>query len=226
MSRWQVGDVMTTDVATVSEDTPFREIVALLQERRVGAVPVVDGGNLVLGMVSEADLLPKMEFAGRPRQSRLFESRRIRAARERASGDLARDLMSAPAVTVMKHMSVADAARRMDESGVNHLPVVNLAGRIIGIVARGDLLRVFLQADAELRRDVLDELRQRPEASASRVDVQVDNAVVTLTGQLDRRSAIPSMVKRAELVDGVVDVVDRLTYEYDDVVELPVVNIP
>jgi CBS-domain-containing membrane protein len=225
MSRWQVGDVMTTDVATVSEDTPFREIVALLEERRVGAVPVVDRGNLVLGVVSEADLLPKMEFAGRPRQSRLFESRRIRAARERSSGELARDVMSAPAVTVMKHTSVADAARRMDESGVKHLPVVNLAGRLIGIVARGDLLRVFLQTDAELRRDVLDELRQRQDATASRVEINVGNGVVTLTGQLDRRSAVAGVVKTAELVDGVVDVVDRLTYEYDDV-ELPVVNIP
>jgi CBS-domain-containing membrane protein len=224
MSRWQVGDVMTTDVATVSEETPFREIVALLEERRVGAVPVVDGGNLVVGVVSEADLLPKMEFAGRPRQSRLFESRRIRAARERSSGDLARDLMSAPAVTVMKRMSVADAARRMDESGVKHLPVVNLAGRLIGIVARGDLLRVFLQTDAELRGDVLDELRQLPDATAARVDVKVDNGVVTLTGQLDRRSAVPGVLRVAEVVDGVVDVVNQLTYQHDDV-ELPVVNI-
>lgn len=224
MSRWQVGDVMTADVATVSEGTPFREIVRLIEERRISGVLVVDRHNMVLGVVSEADLLPKMEYSGRPRQSRLFESRRTRAAREKSSGDVARDLMSAPAVTVMKYTSVADAARRMDESGVKRLPVVNLAGRLVGIVTRSDLLRVFEQTDAEIRGDVRDELRRLPDTTAARVDVTVDNGVVTLTGQLDRRSAVSRTVRLAELVDSVVDVVNRLTYAHDDV-ELPVVDV-
>jgi CBS-domain-containing membrane protein len=216
---------MTADVATVSEETPFREIVRLIEERRVSGVPVIDRRNMVLGVVSEADLLPKMEYAGRPRRSRLFESRRTRVAREKSSGDVARDLMSAPAVTVMKHTSVAEAARRMDESGVKRLPVVNLAGRLVGVVTRSDLLLVFRQSDAEVCGDVRDELRRLPDTTAARVDVKVDNGVVTLTGHLDRRSAVSRTVRMAELVDGVVDVINRLTYEQDDV-ELPVVNIP
>ncbi|MET7403740.1 CBS domain-containing protein, partial [Dactylosporangium sp. NPDC005572] len=63
MARRTLADVMTRDVVAVREDTTFDDIVALLAERHVGAVPVVDGRDRVLGVVSEADLLRKLEFA-------------------------------------------------------------------------------------------------------------------------------------------------------------------
>jgi CBS domain-containing protein len=109
MSRLSVNDVMTTDVATVREDALYREIVDILVERGVSAVPVVDGGDRVLGVVSEADLLPRVELADGARAHRLFEGRRRRAIRERAGGELAIELMTAPAVTVGAGTSVAGA---------------------------------------------------------------------------------------------------------------------
>lgn len=57
-----VSDVMTRDVATVERRTAFKDVVRLMQDRKVSAVPVVDRGDKVLGIVSEADLLPKEEF--------------------------------------------------------------------------------------------------------------------------------------------------------------------
>jgi CBS domain-containing protein len=57
-----VSDVMTHAVAAVDRGTAFKDIVRMMQDRKVSAVPVVDGGNKVVGVVSEADLLPKEEF--------------------------------------------------------------------------------------------------------------------------------------------------------------------
>jgi hypothetical protein len=86
MSRWKIEDVMTTDVASVSVDTSFREIVDVLAERHISAVPVVDAARRVVGVVSEADLLHKMEFAGESMAARLFEGQRHRRARTKAAG--------------------------------------------------------------------------------------------------------------------------------------------
>jgi CBS domain-containing protein len=80
---------MTTDVVTVGPETEFREIVRRLQKARVSAAPVVDAKGRVLGVVSEADLLPKEAHAGgedgSPEVSRRLISGRRRPAKERAS---------------------------------------------------------------------------------------------------------------------------------------------
>jgi CBS domain-containing protein len=216
MSRCKVGDVMTIDVVSVREDAPFREIVDLLETRRVSALPVVNQARMVVGVVSEADLLRKMEFAGVPARPRLFEGRRARVAREKAAGRVARELMSAPAVTIMAHTSVVEAARQMESAGVKRLPVVNLAGRLVGIVSRGDLLDVFQRSDAAITEDVRRELGQLPGVESAQVNVETTRAVVTLTGTLDRRSLVPVVSGIAERADGVVGVTNRLTYRLDD----------
>jgi CBS domain-containing protein len=219
MGRWNVGDVMTTDVVSVHEDAPFRDVAERLENSHVSALPVVNGGNLVVGVVSEADLM-KMEFAGQHDRPRLFEGRRIRTARGKAAGRVAGDLMTSPAVTIMSHSSVAEAARLMDSAGVKRLPVVNLAGRLVGIVSRYDLLKVFVRPDADIRSEVRREYLQLPGVDAARIVVEVDDGVVTLGGKVKRRSLMAPVVRLAEQVDGVVAVVSMLTYEVDDTLQL------
>src|SRR5262245_45783922 len=101
MRKWQVGDVMTTDVATVTEDTSDRGIIDVVTDWRISAVPVVDGFGYVRGVVSESDLLLKIEMGGEEPIGRIFERRRRRRERLKADAALARDLMTAPAVTTM-----------------------------------------------------------------------------------------------------------------------------
>jgi CBS domain-containing protein len=221
MSRPSVGDVMTTDVASVRQDALYREIVDILVERGVGAVPVVDGGDRVLGVVSEADLLPRVEFAEGTPAHRLFEGRRQRARREarreKAGGELALELMSAPAATVTAGTSVAGAAKLMESARVKRLPVVDDAGRLVGIVSRRDLLRVFLRSDEEIREEIVDDVLPRLLwMDPADVRVTVDDGVVTLTGEVERRSLVPVAVRLVERVYGVVGVVDRLSYRRDD----------
>lgn len=94
MRTWQVQDVMTRDVASVREGTDYREIVDVLTERHVTAAPVVDETRRVLGVVSEADLMYKVEFLGQPRERRILPDRHRREARAKAGATLAADLMT------------------------------------------------------------------------------------------------------------------------------------
>jgi CBS domain-containing protein len=223
MAQWQVSDVMTTDVAAVRADTTFQQVAELIEARNVSALPVVDGGNVVVGVVTEADLLPKMEFAGSTERPRLFEGRRTRVAREKSSGAVARDLMTVPPVTAMVHTPVVEAAKRMRDAGVKRLPVVDFAGRLVGIVARRDLLKVYLRPDDEIQHELQGEFLRLPQKEWAQIGIEVDEGIVTLSGQLDRRSAIGAAVRRAERVDGVTGVISRLTYRHDDVepVDIP-----
>ncbi|MGN9813541.1 CBS domain-containing protein [Micromonospora sp. BQ11] len=217
MRMWQVGDVMTRDVTTVGEETPYREIVDALVRRGVSGVPVVGGFRRVLGVVSESDLLHKIERAGLPEQRRVFEGRRRRTAREKADALLARDLMTAPPVTTWPHATITSAARQMDQEAVKRLPVLDDLGRLVGIVTRGDLLRVHLRTDAEIREDVVQEVLRRVLAVRDGlVTVQVRDGEEVLDGRLDRRSASQLAARLAGQASGVVRVTSTIAYDVDD----------
>jgi CBS domain-containing protein len=112
MRRQRIKDVMTRNVVTVVETTPYKDIVQMLAERAVSAVPVVDDAGKVIGVVSEADLLHKMEFSGLEPHVHLLERKQRRVARAKAEGDEARDLMTSPALTVSSDIA---PGRRQDD---------------------------------------------------------------------------------------------------------------
>jgi CBS-domain-containing membrane protein len=214
----RVRDVMTSDVVTVDEHASFKDVAALITGRRISALPVLDAHGRVLGIVSEADLTLKEEFPEGPAGGRLFQGRRQREDRAKAAGDTAAELMTSPAVTVGPDASVAEAARLLYRHGIKRMPVVDPAGPLLGIVSRADLLKVFLRSDADLARAVRQEVLLRAMwIDPDTVVVDVRDAVVTLTGQLERRSLIAITVSLVRGLDGVVDVVDRLTFEVDDI---------
>ncbi|GID91261.1 CBS domain-containing protein [Amorphoplanes digitatis] len=216
MKTWQVEDVMTTAVVTVSQSAAYREVVDLLVGHRFSAVPVVDDFQRVTGVVSEADLLRKIEYAG-DEEPRLFDGRRRRGDRTKASARTAAELMSAPPVVVPAGASLAAAARLMDREAVKRLPVVDDLGRLIGIVSRGDLLKVHLRPDDEIRADVESGvLRTSLVEDAAKVRVAVRDGLVTLTGRVDRFSTKAIADRLIRRVPGVVAVADELEYDYDD----------
>jgi CBS-domain-containing membrane protein len=218
MKTWSVDDVMTTAVVTVNEATPYRELVDLLVGHRFSAVPVVDDFQRVTGVVSEADLLRKIEYAGEE-EPRMFEGRRRRSERVKAAGRTAADLMSTPPVTVLSGTSIAAAARLLHGESVKRLPVVDDLGRLVGIVSRGDLLKVHLRPDADILADVRTGVLAPYLASAGdgkTVQAEVADGVVTLTGQVDRWSTLDVTDRLIRQIPGVVAVVDQLGYDYDD----------
>ncbi|MFE7607050.1 CBS domain-containing protein [Streptomyces celluloflavus] len=125
--------------------------------------------------------------------------------------------MSRPVVTVHAEVPIAEAARTMARHRVERLPVVDEEDRLVGIVTRRDLLQVFLRPDADIRREVIDDVIVAAMwLTADTLDVHVLDGVVTMRGQVERRSEIPVLLRLTERVDGVVSVVDELTYRVDD----------
>ncbi|MFE9774573.1 CBS domain-containing protein [Streptomyces sp. NPDC005931] len=200
-----VSDVMTRAVAAVGRGACFKEIVRLLQDRKVSALPVVTDAGRVIGVVSEADLLPKEEFRDSD-PDRYTQLRRL-SDLAKAGGLTAEELMTSPAVTVRADVTLAEAARLMSRSRVKRLPVVDEDGILEGIVSRADLLRVFLRDDEEIaeevRREVVAHLFPAP---GSAVRVEVDEGVVRLVGQVRDTSLIPAAARLIRAVEGVVDV--------------------
>ncbi|GIH95223.1 CBS domain-containing protein [Planobispora siamensis] len=226
--RVKVSEVMTREVASVDGATPFKDVAKVLTTRGVSAVPVVDGDNHVIGVVSEADLLCKEEFKDQfhregyrqPLRTRLRHrlSQDRGTVRDKARGETAAGLMTAPAVTIRPQSAVVYAMRLMDEHGVKRLPVVDEDGRLEGIVSRHDLLKIFLRSDAaiaeEIEKDVLDRSLW---VDTSQVKVEVHRGVATLSGRIERHSEAQIAARMALRVNGVIDVADEIRWNVDDV---------
>jgi CBS-domain-containing membrane protein len=219
MKQWTVQDVMTRDVVAVGTDAPYQEIINMLSKRGISAVPVVDDSRRVLGVVSEADLLCKVEFAGEDAEPRPFAWGTGNTMRAKAHAGTAAELMTEPAVTVQPGSSLTAAAKLLDSEHVKRLPVIDKLGRLVGIVARSDLLSVYLRPDNEIREAIVEDvLWHMLRIDPFEVEVDVLDGVVTLTGSVDRKSSAQIAARVVATLPGVVRVVDKLTSRYDDAV--------
>ena len=216
MTHRKVGDVMTTEVVTVTGDAPFKELAGIMIERGVSALPVLDHQGRVTGVVSETDLLRKEEYQEDP-QAKRPPRWRHHDARARAAGVTAADVMTSPPVTITPDASVVAAARALDRHHVRRLVVTTADGWLAGIVTPSDLLRIYLRPDEEIRAEILHQIiAEDLGTSPDLVKVAVREGVVTLAGRVEARSMIACAVRRSRTVDGVVDVVERLGYARDD----------
>jgi len=206
--QWRVRDVMTTKVATAGRNMPYKQAAKLMTDQRVTAMPVVSESGRVIGMVSEADLLHKVE--PRPRGGTGL-SARARHDRAKARARTAGELMTSPAITIHPDASLSAAARLMNAHHIRRLPVVNATGDLIGIVGRSDLMKVFLRPDEEIAAEVSDALGQILLDDAGQVAVSVHDGVVTLHGAPGDQDLIRVAARLASEVAGVVTVVNPLT---------------
>jgi len=202
-SPYTVSDVMTHTAIAIGSEAPFKEIVELLDQWKVSALPVLAGEGRVVGVVSEADLLAKEEYRGAPDGDP--------AVPAKAGAVSAAELMSAPAVTVHPDATLAEAARIMARRHVKRLPVVDAVGMLQGVVSRSDLLKVFLRGDAEIAEEVRRHVLGRLPVTAP-LTVHVTEGVVTLGGALPDRSLVPVLARAVRAVEGVVDVRLDLTH--------------
>jgi len=225
--RLTVRDVMDPDPVTVTTRTSFKELVALLTREGLSAVPVLSRSGEVAGIVTEADLLRKQGFqsagVGTPRPVR----RAYRARWARATGDCAGEVMSTHPVTISPEATVAEAARLMERQHCRCLPVTDQSGKLAGTVTARDLLRVFLRLDSEIAEDVTREiLVGRFAAAPGSVTADVADGVITISGQVRRKSMLPQVLAVIRDIDGVVDVEGQLTYAIDDTRALEKPEVP
>jgi CBS domain-containing protein len=218
----KVGDVMTRNVAAVRPETPLKVVAALMVDRGISGVPVVDADEAVLGVVSEADFVIKERgvVAGRNRLlARIFgKSRKARAELAKIEATTAGEAMTSPAITVEATDTLQRVAELMASRRVNRLPVVE-GDRLVGIVTRADVVRAYVRPDAELERLVREEVLARTAFSLEpdTFEVAVQGGVVRLAGRVDRRSLAETIVEVTRGLGGIVGVESNLTWETDDV---------
>ena len=212
----KVRDVMTTTVFTVPPDMPLKEVATRMLEYGISGLPVVDGEQNVVGVLSETDILYKETTA--PKRDGLVDwlvhyGEDPPAAKLNAR--MARQAMTTPAVTITPRRSVADAAELMLEVGIDRLPVVD-AGELVGIVTRADLVRAFTRGDEEVEREIKEDvLLATLWMNPADVRVHVKDGYVTLEGCVEDEGVAEQIFHFAQRVPGVVVVEPRLTWPDD-----------
>lgn len=209
MKRHTVDTIMTRNVVSVRPNATFKQIATILAEHDISAVPVTDFQDRIIGVVSEADLLT---------QQTQPETRRFPWQRPgRNVATVASEIMTTPAITVGDKADITSVARLLANRGIKRVPVVDAENRLLGIVSRHDLVRVFTRPDDEITREIRRDMFEHALwVDPLTIDVRVGGGVVTLRGQVERRSLVPIAGTLCQRVTGVVDVVNELTYALDD----------
>ncbi len=219
----KAADIMVTDVVTVAPDAPVMQVAALMLERHISGLPVVDGHGRVLGIVSEGDLIRRPEIdTDRVKLGwlRLLLTDEESRARDfvKHHGRTAREVMTQPVHGVAPDTPLAEVVRLMERHRVKRLPVLE-HGRLVGLVTRTDLLRALVSHPAAAPGDFRDEelraridalLRSEDWASSATVHVQVENGVAQLWGTVESREQREALLVAVRGVPGVKDVQPHL----------------
>jgi CBS-domain-containing membrane protein len=215
---------MRHQVVAVREKARFMEIVSAMRRFHISSLPVIDGQDRVIGLISDHDvLLGDGSGAAEDHRHGLLDRFRRHPARTVGAGRPATELMSSPAVTVTAATPARDAARAMYRHHIHQLPVVDAtSGRLTGIVTRSDLLAVYERPDEDIRGEILYGIIEDTLGLPSeRFGVAVIGGTVTIRGRLERHSAALRLCEAIAHVDGVITVMDHLTYDLDDAARGP-----
>ncbi len=220
-----VADVMTRKVITVKPETTIAEAARRMLQHRISGLPVVDEGAVV-GVVTEGDLLRRIEAGTERRHSRWLEflitPGRLAEDYARANARKVGEVMSAEIVSVAPQDSLSEVVRLMERHHVKRLPVIE-EGRLIGIVSRADLLQALLQSlpkparkaaagDGEIREHILAEIERQPWGPSASVEVRVERGIVELYGSITDERERTALQILAENAPGAKAVRDHLVW--------------
>jgi len=221
----KAADVMTRDPVTTGPEAALQEAASLMVSHRISGLPVIEAGGTLVGMITEGDLLRRVELgtAGPPAGwlAALLAPGRAVSDYVRTHSNKVRDVMTAQVISITPETPLAEVVALMQAHQVKRFPVLQ-SSRLVGIVSRADLLRALVQllperyvatlSDAELRKRLLAEIDRQHWAPRSSINVTVENGVVELQGAItdDRERAGLRVI--AENTPGVRGVRDRLVW--------------
>ncbi|MCC5883419.1 MAG: CBS domain-containing protein [Halomonas sp.] len=220
----QAADVMTAKVITVSPETDVREIARLLLEHNISALPVVDAGGAVLGIVSEGDLMRRVENGTERRKSWWLKS--IFAGANNASEYVktharkAHEIMTPKPITIAEDEPLYRVAKLLEKHHIKRVPVVR-DGKLVGIVSRANLLRGFSAValdietpvtanDRDIRDAILKEVDENTGVWVDRINVIVTDGAVQVWGIVESQEEKMAVQVAAENTPGVKSVENNL----------------
>ena len=221
----RAADIMTVNVVTVDPETSVQEIATLLSERGISGVPVVDKDRRLVGMISEGDLMRRVETGTELRRSWWLEmlSTNTELASEyvKTRGRRARHVMTRDVVSIAEATPLAEIADLLERHRIKRVPVVS-NGVLVGIVSRANLVRALASGGSQpagsgadrddvIRDKLLAELKRQKWAEASPGNVIVTDGVVHLWGTILSEQERQALRVAAENIAGVRAVTDHTT---------------
>ena len=216
----RASDVMVRAVVTVSQDTTVEALARLMINLRIGGVPVLEKDGVLVGIVSEGDLLRRVEIETerhRPRWSEQFSSNSQRATEYiKSHARRVRDIMTREVFTVDAAATLGEIADLLEARKIKRVPVVH-DGKVVGIVSRADLLKVLAsggigtpdeEADRTIRLQLLAELRDQNWTDTTEDRVVVAKGIVHLWGLVrseEERRALRIAAENTPGVRGIED---------------------
>jgi CBS domain-containing protein len=150
-----VADVMSHDPIVVKPQTPLQEAIQLIAEKRVSGLPVVDDQGKLVGIISETDLMWQETGATPPPYIMVLDSviylenpARYEQELHKALGQTVAEVMTKEAIATKPDQPLREAAQLMHDRDVRRLPVVDPAGKVVGVLTRGDIVR-FMAANQD-----------------------------------------------------------------------------
>jgi CBS domain-containing protein len=213
----KASDIMTRTVQSVSPDLPVEEVARFMLARGISAVPVLDGGGNLVGIVSEGDLMRRTELGTEKHRSwwlRLFVGDDYQAHEfVKSHGRRARDVMTRKVVTVSEDTPLAEIVTLMEEARIKRVPVMH-DGKMSGIVSRANLLRAFASRevsaaaatadqDRDIRIRLLAVLENQPWWKKRSCNVVVSDGIVHLWGTTESEEEREAIRVAAENTSGV-----------------------
>jgi len=204
-------DIMTRPVISAAPDTPVKALAKTLVAHRISGLPIVTADGELVGIVTEGDLLYKELLPKPPEPADVFRHLPVPSITEaaerarKAEGLRADAVMSSPVVTATEDMTVHAVAAEMVKRRVNRLPVVR-NGRVVGIISRADVLRVFTRPDTEISEAVWQSLSNDLPVDVSAVMVEVRGGMVYLYVSATTASDKALIERWAAMIDGVIGV--------------------
>jgi CBS domain-containing protein len=222
----KAADVMTRNVFSIPPDAPLMQAVRIMLQHHISGLPVIDAERNLLGIVTEGDLLRRVEIGTQRRRARWLEfligPGRLASEYAHACGRRVHEVMTKDVLTVVQNTPLADIVKLMERHRVKRLPVVDHDGGVVGIVTRANLLRALASVarevqptsadDQTIRAQLLAELNRQPWAPVALVDVVVRNGVVQLWGAVTDERQRTALKVAAENIGGVTDVEDHLVW--------------
>jgi CBS domain-containing protein len=221
----KVGEAMTRGVITVSTEDSLVAAMKLMRDHHFSGVPVVDGQSHVVGMLTEGDLMRRVELGTERRHPRWLEfilgPRRLAQEYVDAHGRRVAEVMTTEVVTIESTTSLAQAVNLMEDRHIKRLPVLE-HGRLVGILSRSDLLRAFLATSAEadaaqgtsddaIRQHIDSEIDRQPWNPRATVAIKVRQGTVDLSGIVTSEAMREALRVLVENIPGVVRIRDDIT---------------
>lgn len=224
-------DVMVRDVITVSPDDDVADAVRLLADHDVSALPVVDGNENVVGVISEADLLHRQEIGTEKQRPWWLEAvtpaSTLAEEFAKSHGRRVAEIMSTDIVSASEDTPLGEIATLLERHRIKRVPILR-GGKLVGIVSRSNLIQALASsqaqtatgnrggadADRKIRLELLDRLEEQDWTDFAERNVIVSNGIVHLWGLVGSAAEHKALLALAEGVPGVVSVSDEMIAAY------------